>query len=147
MYLPLQVQRLCVREKRIPWSRPARPLGPEWRLSRRLPVHSFPKCPHSWQEWGRRSSQSALPGPVPRSCRRSASTRLPCPARVRSFRSLRLQLLPTWPNDTPFLRKDCRYSILAFGSRLALPCRGSCKDQDCSSVPFQFGLTIISPPP
>ena len=30
---------------------------------------------------------------------------------------------PTWLNDTPFRRKDCRESIYAFGSRLALQFR------------------------
>jgi len=29
-------------------------------------------------------------------------------------------MLPTWPNDTPFRIKDCRESIFASGSRLAL---------------------------
>jgi len=29
-------------------------------------------------------------------------------------------MLPTWPNDTPFRGKDCRESILASGSRVAL---------------------------
>ena len=28
------------------------------------------------------------------------------------FRSFRFKFLPTWPNDTPFRRKDCRESIL-----------------------------------
>ena len=32
---------------------------------------------------------------------------------IRSFRFL---LSPTYPNDTPFRRKDCRESIHAFGS-------------------------------
>ena len=28
-------------------------------------------------------------------------------------------MLPTWPNDTPFRKKDCRESIFAFGLRTA----------------------------
>ena len=44
----------------------------------------------------------------------------------QALRSFRLYMLPTLPNDAPFRRKDCRKSIYAFGSRLALQCRGSC---------------------
>ena len=36
------------------------------------------------------------------------------------FRSFMFKMLPTWLNDTPFRRKDCRESIFASGSRLAL---------------------------
>ena len=36
------------------------------------------------------------------------------------FRSFRFKMLPAWLNDTPFRRKDCRESIFASGSRLAL---------------------------
>ena len=32
------------------------------------------------------------------------------------FRSFRFKFLPTWPNDTPFRRKECRESNLASGS-------------------------------
>ena len=32
----------------------------------------------------------------------------------------KFQMLPTWPNDTPFRRKDCRESFFASGTRLAL---------------------------
>ena len=36
-----------------------------------------------------------------------------------TFRSFRFEMLPTYANDTPFCRRDCRESIFAFGSQFA----------------------------
>ena len=48
-----------------------------------------------------------------------------------SFRSFRLYFAQHSPTTRPSRRKDCRESIHAFGSRLALQCGGSCRGGNC----------------
>ena len=68
-------------------------------------------------------TETLTPRPSPPPCSPEfLATCAPLPSEplggLRVFRSFRLQFLPTWPNDTPFRRKDCRESIFASGSLL-----------------------------
>ena len=97
-------------QKSTPHKTTGNPSGrsvPVRKSSRKLPIH-FLNTPEARISCGSFLRKGALPSKKVDQLKKLTNPKSQLPFTFDSFRSFRFKMLPTWLNDTPFRRKDCR---------------------------------------